>query len=281
MELPDKLKVLRLLNGLTQAHVAHYLAMKATTHIARWELGESVPRTNKLQLLGSIFQINWPWLQDSSMPISQSPNIYLRPLSPYLRYTARWLLKLKEDLPGLFIKLMDDLDIAEISSYSADCGGGFLVCSKPRLTLFLSAPGILHRSLIKKVPIHHNYKISDPDHLNMHLFTRLSPELCEKYNQEELPVPEQLLDDKISRVLSVRCGATVKIDRDIPLYEDSIRNEIDCALNNIFNKYNIDNLNINVSLTDEHKPSYFNLIEDPFTKELASKYKDKLIPATF
>ncbi|HBR03537.1 MAG TPA: XRE family transcriptional regulator [Ruminiclostridium sp.] len=62
----EKLQYLRKLKGLSQEQLAAQLSVSRQA-ISKWELGESLPDTNKILLISKIFEVTTDYLLDESM----------------------------------------------------------------------------------------------------------------------------------------------------------------------------------------------------------------------
>ena len=169
------------------------MGMKAPSHLNRWEQGVAVPRAPMLQKLGSLLNINWPWLLDSSMEFIKGDYVSFRPLSPYSDYTSRWLTLLPQELAELLPHFFDELRFEQYWRFDAPCNGGIIIASKPSLKCMIVCRPELHPFLAPSTPNCKTLTISD------HEFS------------------EQLFRLGMTQVLFERCGiSSVKAERSPP-----------------------------------------------------------------
>ncbi len=83
MLFPDKLQSLRKSRGISQEELSAQLGVSRQA-VSKWELGESLPDSDKLPLIGHYFGVTVDYLLDDSLePASAEPASSSRQRSPY------------------------------------------------------------------------------------------------------------------------------------------------------------------------------------------------------
>lgn len=152
MELSNKVRILRILQGDDQRDIAHALGMKSATHINRWERNISRPRTDMLKRLGTVLNVYWAWLADSNSHFADDKFVYYRPLSPFVTYTPRWLALMPLDLEKLLPEFFNEIAFNQFWFFEASSGGGIAVANKLGLTLVIICHPHISNSVKNSMP---------------------------------------------------------------------------------------------------------------------------------
>jgi transcriptional regulator with XRE-family HTH domain len=215
MKIGSKIKVLRLLLGKMQQDLADQLAMKAATHINRWEKNIVSPKANMLQHLGDALSINWPWLQDSKFVFSNSNEIYYRPLTPYSVFSPRWLALLPFELGELLPDFWRELRVECAWTFRAPCGGGVAVIKTDGPAIVIICRPEITESVLNSLPLPTRNEISDTVYASVLLRSERLEDLFKLCGiAMEIPPPEaETTPSSYAVSISVKAEASLLIDQ--------------------------------------------------------------------
>lgn len=274
MELTNKLKVLRLLAGFGQKDLAGALGMAAATHINRWERGESHPRTNMLQKIGEALGIYWPWLQDSSMPLSTAEFICFRPLSPYVDYTPRWLSLLPRELSEMLPELFLELNITDVWRIQAHCKGGIIVASKDGFTLMIACTPYLYEILSSAFTDAKQAEIYDTLYAEQLFLSTRTQEIMKIIGVEYIE-PAVKPSAPAQAQLSVEVKAQVAINSDYHELREAIIKQIDLLISEM--NLSRAEVKVNISAPKSMYEIVSGLVYDPALKRLALQLENQVV----
>jgi transcriptional regulator with XRE-family HTH domain/ribosome-associated translation inhibitor RaiA len=220
MEIGTKIRVLRLLTGKMQRDLACELGMKAATHINRWEKNISTPKANMLQRLGDAFEINWPWLQDSNFGFSKESHVFYRPLSPYEKFSPRWLALLPHELGELLPDFWRELGVKRAWGFRAPCGGGVAILDNGCLTIVVICRPEITESVLNTLPFPTRIDISDSFYASILIRSKKLEELFTLcgITSEILPPKSETARQTFEVSISYKAKASLSVDQD-KLYE--------------------------------------------------------------
>lgn len=273
MKIGKKIKTIRLLMGSGQLELAKGLGMKAATHVNRWEQGTATPRTNMLQRLGDYLEIYWPWLQDSNTDFVKGDYVHFRPLSPYVPYTPRWLALLQRDIPALLPELLHELNLHSLWGFKAPCKGGFVVASKPGLTLMITCLPELYDSMVEALPAVQHVTIRDSYYAKQLFLGTLTKDIFKRCGVKNIELEKKSAPPSLTNIrIEVKASAAA---------------EVNClGLKNIIQKQ-IDTMiaaagllepavSISVTPSKNASESILDLVFDPELKKLALHVNDPM-----
>lgn len=274
MKIGDKVKVLRLLEGIGQREFATMLGSKVATNVNRWEQGLSVPRVSMLQNIGDELNIYWPWLQDSTFDFIKNDNVIFRPLSPYRAFTHRWLTLLPKELASLFPALCRELNLIDYWCFDAPCEGGVVVAAKQGLSLMVICRPELYPSLRDSLPSYHKMSMADREYAellftgtNCHeIFARCGIDyihLQEKHSSEPPALPS----------ININLTAKVSASTDLINLQEAIKRQLD----NLVAELLLQDVSIDVSALPAKSTNklILELIDTPTLKNLAQSLTEK------
>jgi transcriptional regulator with XRE-family HTH domain len=275
MELYNKIRLLRILNGDDQRDIALALGMKSATHVNRWERNISKPRTDMLKRLGTVLNVYWAWLADSTSRFSDDKFVYYRPLSPFATYSPRWLALMPLDLEKLLPEFFNEIAFNQFWFFEASCGGGIAVANKLDLTLVI----ICHPHISSSV----KNSMSSPQIISISNYIYASNlfwgeginkiyDLCgieQDINSEKTNQDNKMTDTLID--MSLKAKLAVGIDKDeIKIITDNINNFID----NIVKEYELTDIEFknNISESKTKNEILLELVNDKKLKNIALDY---------
>jgi len=269
METAEKIKTLRLLNGCDQQLLAERLEMRSATTINRWEQRVSLPRTGMLMKLGQALGINWPWLQDSRMPLVKDNFVQFVPLSPYVDYSDRWGKYVCSTLPALFMHLCLELGISKFWSLDAPCRGGITIAAHDHLVIEIISAPELHAAIQSKLPEHMVLQIADSEFLE---------ELCEGTRTVEFFAQCGIDWVKAqARAQEPPSKPSISLRFNVEMNNNDDGNRIKGEINNFFKKliqnnalYNV-KFDINITPSRTSNELMYNLIVNKQLKKAAKK----------
>lgn len=273
METGKKIKILRLLAGSGQLELAKELGMKAATHVNRWEQGGAIPRTNMLQRLGECLGVCWPWLHDSDSDFCKENYMHFRPLSPFVPYTARWRALLQRDIAELLPELFRELNLESIWGFQAPCKGGFIIATKPELTLLITCLPELYASIEMALPSVQKVSISDSYYAEQLFLGDLTQDIFKRCGvdhvvQEKKSAPPPVTNIKVE----VKASAAAEINH-LEL-KKIIQDQIDSmiAAAGLFEA----NVSIGVTASRDASEIILDLVSDPVLKQLAMQLNEPI-----
>jgi transcriptional regulator with XRE-family HTH domain len=273
MEIGKKIKVLRLLTGSGQLELAKYLGMKAATHVNRWEQGGAIPRTNMLQRLGDLLGVYWPWLQDSNSDFVKEAYVHFRPLSPFVPYTPRWLALLQRDVGDLLPALLQELKLQNVWGFQAPCKGGFVVATKPDLTLLITCLPGLYDSIVRALPSVYQVTISDSYYSKQLFLDELTQDLFDRCGVGHIELEKKAVPPPATNVnIVVKASAAADINH------QDLRNTIQRHIDTIISAAGLfeADVTINVTASRNSKEIILDLVSDPALKKLALQLSDPM-----
>lgn len=271
MEIGKKIKAVRLLMGCGQLELAKDLGMKAATHVNRWEQGGATPRTNMLQRLGDCLEIYWPWLQDSNSDFSKETYVEFRPLSPYVPYTSRWRALLQHDIAELLPEFLQELNLQKIWCFYAPCGGGFIVATKPELTLLITCVPELYNPIMMALPSAQHVAISDAYYAEQLFLGTLSQDILEQCGAGHIKL-EKPTNPRPTTNVRFEVTATVPADINHAELRSTIQKHIDTIIATA--GLSEADVSINVTASRSSKEIVLDLVSDPLLKKLALQLKN-------
>jgi transcriptional regulator with XRE-family HTH domain len=273
MVVGQKIKALRLLKGLTQANLAIGLGMRATTHIARWEQSDSIPRTQMLQKLGRILEVNWPWLQDSSQSIINETEISFRPLSPYLINKPKWSALMTRDLAEIMPKLFSELKFETVRGFQAPCGGGIIVANNHNISMEIDCTPTLYLSLVPVLPTIQVQAITDLRFLKVIFLGDMDREICEQCGIRyvaKVNKPEPETSENFKTRIYVNASAEPELN------PHDLEAELKKEINRIITKFGLlhSQVSVSVAIPKKKTTTFMDIIVDPEMKKLAKPLYD-------
>jgi len=252
MYLPNKIRVARLLAGFDQKDLALAMGMKSATHINRWEQGVSAPRSNMLQKLGKALEIYWPWLLDSNLPYIQGEYLSYRPMSPYVDYTDRWLSIMPKHLAELLPDFLSELQLDNIITFSAPCGGGIIVATNNTLPLMITCRQELFPILLETIPTSKKQKITDIEFAEQLFKGTITQELFERSGVTALQI--ELITEPPPKV-SVSINLTASLNNTVDIA--GIQTLLDNKMQNLIKESGLEEVKLDVSVTASKSTNQF------------------------
>jgi transcriptional regulator with XRE-family HTH domain len=276
MDVGEKIKVLRLLLGESQTHLAKDLGMQAATHIIRWENYDAMPRVKMLQKLGESLGVHWPWLQDSSLEISKEKVLEFNPMNLITPYTPRWTALMTQQLPQYLPRLLTEINIQAIKCFVAPCGGGIIVAQKDGLALKITCLPVLFSAVVSTLPEHQKIKITDLTYLKDSLIRQQQPEIYDECGLEFSTVDEtpEPAPPQRSPVKEFRFSGRITADDSIN--ENILQERFKQLLSGFFEEAGLLDSQVSIKMIVEKKVTAADLVVDPKLKKLAEMYKDQL-----
>ncbi len=271
MEIGKKIRAIRLLLGIGQLELAKSLGMKAATHVNRWEQGISIPRTNMLQRLGDSLEIYWAWLQDSNTDFVREAYVHFRPLSPYVNFTPRWLALLQRDIPELLPELLLELNLRSIWGFEAPCRGGFVVATKPGLTLLITCLPELYDSIVMALPSVNQVPVSDVYYAKQLFLDEMTQDLFDRCGVGHIE-----FEKKAAAPPATNVNIVVKASAAADINHQDLRNAIQRHVDTIISAVGLfeADVAINVTASRRSKEIILDLVSDPALKKLALQLSD-------
>ncbi|MGD9685360.1 MAG: helix-turn-helix domain-containing protein [Desulfobacter sp.] len=275
MDTAVKIRALRLLKGYDQQLLAEHLGMQSATTVNRWEQRISIPRTGMLMNVGKALGVNWPWLQDSGMPFDKDKFLQYRPLSPYIKYSDRWVRHMCATLPDLFKHLCSELGMSRLWSIEAPCQGGIAIAANNELAIEVISVPELHAAMRAKLSEATVLQINNSEYLDELCACSKTSEFLKRCGIDNIKVqprePELASKPSISLCLNAEIG-----DNDCC---KKIDDEINCIIDNLIKKYSLSNVKLRVD-TNPSKSGNEIICDLIFNKQLKKIAKQLLINST-